>query len=226
MNNAQKSKTPKNKAINTIITELERPYSNQRTLLIPFFKSLMYTLLRGYAIRKCANADSNKNVPYSRFWYPLPLYHFSSPLGCLYCSNRLNVNADLSFGDAWLPEIIKTDSVGSSIVIARTSKALSLLEEAETVGALYLKEISIDDVLRTQAVLEEKSRVSMRRARIRAQFFASSNANSLEVLDALLPIFHATIMRNKNTRGIVCLMPSSLLGIYCRLCGLIHRKSL
>lgn len=170
--------------------------------------------------------DRNENIPYSRFWYPLPLYHFSSPLGCLYCINHLNVNADLSFGDAWLPEIIKSDNLGSSIVIARTNKGLSLLEEAETAGTLYSKEISIDDVLRTQVALEEKSQISIRRTKIRAQLFASANVNYIEVLDALLPIFHATITRNKITRGIIYGLPLSLLRIYCRLCGLIHRKSL
>jgi coenzyme F420 hydrogenase subunit beta len=39
---------------------------------------------------------------------------------CMYCHDLTAELADISFGDAWLPEVVENDSVGSNLIIARS----------------------------------------------------------------------------------------------------------
>jgi len=66
------------------------------------------------------------------------------------CSDMLGELSDLSCGDAWLPELVKTDKVGSSFVITRTPEAEELLEAAATREAVELSELGIQPLLTSQ----------------------------------------------------------------------------
>ena len=57
--------------------------------------------------------------------------------------------ADVSCGDAWLPEL-KHDKIGISIIVARTSNGETVLKQATRAGFLKLKPIRISDVVRSQ----------------------------------------------------------------------------
>ena len=49
---------------------------------------------------------------------------------CTLCSDMLGELSDLSCGDAWIPDVMKDDKVGSSFVLTRTSEGEELLEAA------------------------------------------------------------------------------------------------
>lgn len=67
---------------------------------------------------------------------------------CLVCSDGLAEYADISVGDAWLDKILKKDSYGTSIVIVRNKKALSLVKKSTNrVNYLPAKE---RDILKAQ----------------------------------------------------------------------------
>ena len=51
--------------------------------------------------------------------------------------------SDLTCGDAWLPEIVQTDKVGSSFVVSRTPEAEELLEAAASREAVELSELGL-----------------------------------------------------------------------------------
>jgi len=162
------------------------------------------------------SAREEKRIPFFSFWSSLQLLYLTSPIGCLFCSDHTNLSSDLSFGDAWLPAIMKTDSVGSSLVIARTKKGLSLLREAEDGGSIILREITIKDLLESQrSIFYKKNFVSAARALIQKQM----NFSPKKCVE-LLPLMHASITRNRIIRNLIYALPKNLLGKYAHL---LHR---
>lgn len=89
-------------------------------------------------------------VPLSKFWGVLPSLNISSPLGCLLCKDHLASAADIVVADAWHPKFPRKNSKGVSIIIARTSKGLKLVEEAIKNEVLYTKETDLRDLLIAQ----------------------------------------------------------------------------
>jgi len=156
------------------------------------------------------SAGEEKRIPFFSFWGSLQLLYLTSPMGCLFCSDHTNLMADLSFGDAWFPSIMKKDSVGSSLVIARTKKGSSLLRDAEDDGSIILQEITIKDLLESQrSIFYKKKFVSAARALIQRQMKFSPK-KCVE----LLPLMHTSITRNRIIRNLIYALPKNVLGKY------------
>ncbi len=71
------------------------------------------------------------------------IYHnfgFFSPPRCALCYDGINDLADISLGDAWLPEF-KGDDIGTSLVISRTNSGEALLQKTIEKGILKLRSI-------------------------------------------------------------------------------------
>lgn len=68
---------------------------------------------------------------------------------CKYCDDIYSELADVSFMDAWLPECMKNYK-GESIVISRSKEISAILEEMKFLGDCYLKNINIENVLKSQ----------------------------------------------------------------------------
>lgn len=101
-----------------------------------------------------------KVIPYSQYW-GLGFNLFIPPR-CLLCPDQTNELADLSFGDAWLPEVLGADRIGTSIVISRSEEGERLLERASVNGYIVLKKISAAEVIRSQwrALLRKKREIA------------------------------------------------------------------
>jgi coenzyme F420-reducing hydrogenase beta subunit len=69
---------------------------------------------------------------------------------CEYCDDIMAETADVSVGDAWLPECVK-DYRGTSIIISRRKEILDMLTTGHEEGVLLLKETSIEKVIQSQA---------------------------------------------------------------------------
>lgn len=69
---------------------------------------------------------------------------------CDFCDDVVGETADISIGDAWLPEYI-SDSAGTNVVVVRSPVLNSLLAEATAAGRLHLDSISADKVVESQA---------------------------------------------------------------------------
>lgn len=63
------------------------------------------------------------------------------PKACDYCDDVVGELADISIGDAWLPEF-RNDPNGTSLVIVRNKKILQILEDAEKENKVKLTEIT------------------------------------------------------------------------------------
>lgn len=68
---------------------------------------------------------------------------------CDYCDDVLAETADVTVGDAWLPQYVK-DSSGTNVVIVRNSLIQKLIEEGIASERLRLEPISADDAAKSQ----------------------------------------------------------------------------
>ncbi|MGD6809020.1 MAG: Coenzyme F420 hydrogenase/dehydrogenase, beta subunit C-terminal domain [Candidatus Bathyarchaeia archaeon] len=93
-------------------------------------------------------------VPLVASWHaywPLFSSFFFTPMRCTMCPDQAAELADLSFGDAWLPEM-RNDQKGASIVISRTNRGQQLLEAAVAAKAVVLAPLDISRVEESQLV--------------------------------------------------------------------------
>jgi coenzyme F420 hydrogenase subunit beta len=94
--------------------------------------------------------------PYSRYWDCIS--QFFTPVRCLLCPDATAELADLSVGDAWLPEL-RNESVGMSLVIPRTTGGESILSLAISKREIVLIPISAHKVELAQAgTLKQKKK--------------------------------------------------------------------
>jgi len=76
--------------------------------------------------------------------------YFFAPFYCTTCPDHLNELADISFADAWIPEILKNDQTGTSIIITRTPLGENLITEAISSKTIKTSELKPLDVINSQ----------------------------------------------------------------------------
>jgi len=97
------------------------------------------------------------SLPHREYWGTMLGSYFFTPYRCLTCTDLTAEQADLSLGDAWLPEIESRDQVGTSLALSRSEKAEDILQEMAAQGSLALAEISPREAVRAQrAILSRK----------------------------------------------------------------------
>jgi hypothetical protein len=80
---------------------------------------------------------------------------------CILCNDKVCELSDISFGDAWLPEL-QNSRLGESVIISRTEIGQKLIEDALLKEKIELKKISCDKVIECQALDEVKKRLEAR----------------------------------------------------------------
>jgi len=95
-------------------------------------------------------AEIEKTAPSSSYFGTNWGYGFFKYSACEYCDDVFAEAADISVGDAWLPEF-SADSRGTSIIVARTGESKELLRAAQQDGRLNLQECSADQTAESQA---------------------------------------------------------------------------
>jgi len=86
--------------------------------------------------------------PHSSYWNNLFGLLMFTPRRCLFCADGTNEFADLSFGDAWLPEL-KSER-GASVVVSRSVVGERLLSLTRALGAVELVRIKSAKVIQSQ----------------------------------------------------------------------------
>lgn len=69
---------------------------------------------------------------------------------CEFCDDVLAETADITVGDAWLPEY-KSDYLGTNIITVRHPKLLEIIEESIELGDLQLDELTPEKIYDSQA---------------------------------------------------------------------------
>jgi len=172
-------------------------------------------------------------VSSQEYWGNLLGSFFFTPIRCFSCYDALNDLADISFGDAWLPEIMKKDKIGTSIVMIRTKKANRLLKKAILRKKIVLTEIQSDDVIRSQAgTLNYKKKGLKARFKVMRMFNKPLPAYNDHCLEKLRPdvrayttlISYANIYITSNSHFSKLLKhtPSLILKLYAKLIAYLH----
>jgi coenzyme F420 hydrogenase subunit beta len=87
------------------------------------------------------NNDSTQSLLYVGNWNsygPVFSSFFFTPRRCLMCPDETNELADISFGDAWIPEL-KNERNGESVIVVRTNAGAKILDMACAEGAIFMK---------------------------------------------------------------------------------------
>jgi len=99
------------------------------------------------------------------FWSPnywgIVFNSFFFPERCTLCGDKACELADISFGDAWLPELAD-DRIGTSLIISRNMIGEEILKNAVAEGKIKLKKVSIDKVLQSQGLYSVKKLLKAR----------------------------------------------------------------
>lgn len=69
---------------------------------------------------------------------------------CEYCDDVVGETADISIGDAWLPEYI-TDGKGTSVIVVRSPELQSVIDAAMSEGRIDLQRESPERIAKSQA---------------------------------------------------------------------------
>lgn len=72
------------------------------------------------------------------------------PNRCRYCHDHTAELSDISFGDAWIPEIVSEDRVGTNLMIVRNSYAQDILRQMQREDRILLAPIEKRKVLESQ----------------------------------------------------------------------------
>lgn len=143
---------------------------------------------------------------------------FFTPRRCLMCCDNLSELADISFGDAWLPEF-SYDKIGRSIIISRTNNGERLLQRAISTNILELDQVTAKEVKCSQPdiiYLKKKClKARLNLFRRRPQY----NTTLLEpdYIDYLLSLFLYTnhlFSQNHVSRLLLEHAPRKLLSLY------------
>lgn len=129
----------------------------------------------------------NKEVllPLLVYWKFIGSALFTST-GCLTCNDCTSELADISFGDAWLPEF-KDDKIGRSIIISRTQKGEEILQRAKKEKVIQLNPISSKKIISSQIVMFYLKKKNLRACmNLFQKKISISNTLKPDLLDYLL----------------------------------------
>jgi coenzyme F420 hydrogenase subunit beta len=76
-------------------------------------------------------------------------YGFFKYKACDYCDDVVGETADISVGDAWLPEYVN-DSGGTNVVVVRKPELAMMVDSAISAGDLVMKRVSPSRVVKSQ----------------------------------------------------------------------------
>jgi coenzyme F420 hydrogenase subunit beta len=128
----------------------------------------------------------NNLTPLSNIFHPS---RFFINKRCLYCSDFSAEFADISFGDAWLNNIIKKDKLGCSLIISRSNKAETLLNDAFHKEKIYLSQINSDKVIDSQKEVIHFKKINVQE-RIKIGKIFNKNLESLLLPEQQLSLYN------------------------------------
>jgi coenzyme F420 hydrogenase subunit beta len=82
-------------------------------------------------------------------YWPIFSSFFFTPTRCTMCPDQTGELADISLGDAWLPEL-RSDKIGESIIITRTEAAEKMLSAMASSKAISVMQVKSEKVRQSQ----------------------------------------------------------------------------
>ena len=139
----------------------------------------------------------------SNYW-GIVFNSFFFPMRCTLCYDKICGLADVSFADAWMPELMKHNDVGISLIITRTEISEEILSKATSREEIELKEVNENVVLQSQSLFKVKKQL---KARIRI----------LSIFGKKVPVYHQALLSSSFSDYL------HALSFYLRVCSLSKR---
>jgi coenzyme F420 hydrogenase subunit beta len=176
---------------------------------------------------KIQKSDGEILIPSQNYWNFLGS-DFFSPLSCFLCSDHTSELADISFGDAWLPEF-REDKIGTSLIIVRTPQGREILEKANQAGLIQINSIIAKKVILSQLVqLYHKKKSIGARTKLLKKKIHFANTLKPDLIDFLLSLFSwfsIKLSEKSFFREIILPnLPFSLLSNYNRIINFFYSK--
>ena len=118
------------------------------------------------SMRIFLNDGTERYIPYDEYITFHEIYLFASRR-CTLCYDSISRLADITFMDAWLPEIKAEDKIGKSIIVCRTEEGEALCRGAKSKQHVELEEIASSRATSSQG----KARISNKD--LKANFYLS-----------------------------------------------------
>jgi coenzyme F420 hydrogenase subunit beta len=106
------------------------------------FGGISKVFFRGTGWPGQLTVEYNSNKIIKTGFHDFIKYHgnyFFTPNRCSSCLDKPSEFADIALGDAWIPEIIKNDNIGSSVCLTRNITGARILDQAVAERALKLE---------------------------------------------------------------------------------------
>lgn len=143
--------------------------------------------------------------------------YFFYPVRCLMCSDVVCELADISFGDAWLPESSK-DKIGTSIVVSRSIVGDDILQNMKILNKIKLDSVNPEKVVQSQEVnIHLKKKNISRYIKLFKVVPNYDNLIKTDIVDFLIALFiymNASIFSNSFLRKFIYYFPSRFIKIY------------
>jgi len=172
------------------------------------------------------NGRSNLTIPYTGGWnayWPIFSSFFFVPIRCTMCSDLTNELADISLGDAWLPEL-KSEKSGKSVIITRTKIAEKILSLMRSAKVISIRRVDPEKVKQSQA-MELKFKKDDLKARLSILKLLgkgipdfnpepSFRTSSVAPLRAFFHFFNIWVSSNRHLRSLLINTPFPLFRLY------------
>jgi coenzyme F420 hydrogenase subunit beta len=145
--------------------------------------------------------------------------YFFFPGRCLMCSDGICELADISLGDAWLPEL-SDDKIGKSILVSKSEIGEQLLQAMKLKNKIELTEVGVEKVIRSQAGMLYFKKKNLNAHIKLFKVVPKCDQNNLlepDTIDCLLALFpysNSYASSNSFLRKILCHIPSKLIWLY------------
>jgi coenzyme F420 hydrogenase subunit beta len=156
--------------------------------------------------------------------------YFFYPARCLMCSDEICEFADISFGDAWLPEL-SNDKIGKSIVVSKSEIGEKILQKMKSKNKVELVEVDVKKVIRSQVGMLHFKKKSLNARSKLFKIVPKYNMqnellgpDTIDRLLALFPYFNSYASSNSFLRKILCHIPTKLIWLYDVPYALIRSK--
>ncbi|WP_301002667.1 Coenzyme F420 hydrogenase/dehydrogenase, beta subunit C-terminal domain [Methanoculleus sp.] len=90
----------------------------------------------------------------AQIYHTLAFFPIFAQKRCLLCNDRFGTSSDISVGDAWLEEY-KSDKLGVSLIVSRSSTVRKILFDMQQEKALFLKEATEDQLIQSQKIFSD-----------------------------------------------------------------------
>jgi len=127
---------------------------------------------------------SRMSIPFLDYYITLGSPFFV-PMRCMLCSDQSNELADISFGDAWLPDL-KNKQIGESIAVSRTEIGEEILQKAKS------KVIKIAKIDCNKVILSQRRKLYSKKKNLAARI------RIWKILGKKIPIYDCRLQRPPN----------------------------